>query len=221
MSTVTTSFSVSPMLPALVAQLLGEPAGQQPAERLALLLAVDDRLVQHAQPAQRPAVAGARLLRQLEEELLDRVVDRGRAWCAARAAIALIGRPSATCCSSSSSSVGEPAVAGDRRARAPRRSWGRASSRRSRPRGPRGRAGRPRRRGPSAGTRSRRRPRRAARSAYSGSSYCDRTTTPVPGVALAQLLGRVDALVLEVGGIRMSVTSTCGAAASAPATSSS
>ena len=41
------------------------------------------------------------------------------------------------------------------------------------------------------------------------------------GVALAQLLRRVDALALELGGIRMSVTSTCGAAAVAPAISSS
>ncbi len=49
---------------AFVAHLLGEPAREQPAERLALLLAVDDRLVQHAQPLQRAGFAGARVLRR-------------------------------------------------------------------------------------------------------------------------------------------------------------
>ena len=62
MSTVTTSSSVSPMLPALDAHLLGEPVGQQAAQRLALLLAVDDRLVQQRSRRSAPAVAGARFL---------------------------------------------------------------------------------------------------------------------------------------------------------------
>ena len=33
--------------------------------------------------------------------------------------------------------------------------------------------------------------------AYSGSSYCESTTIPVPGMLLAQLLGRFDPLALE------------------------
>ena len=63
-STVTIERSRLADAPALDAELLGEPAGQQPAERLALLLAVDDRLVQHPQPAQRARRAGAGLLRR-------------------------------------------------------------------------------------------------------------------------------------------------------------
>ena len=61
-STVTTSSSVSPMRRPSLRSFSASPPGQEPAERLALLLAVDDRLVQHAQPAQRAAGAGARAL---------------------------------------------------------------------------------------------------------------------------------------------------------------
>ena len=63
-------------LAALLAELLGEAAGQQAGERLALLLAVDDRLVEHPQPAQRAVVAGRRALGQHEEEVLDLVAHR-------------------------------------------------------------------------------------------------------------------------------------------------
>ena len=41
------------------------------------------------------------------------------------------------------------------------------------------------------------------------------------GMPFAELLRGVDPLALKAGGMRMSVTSTCGAAAVAPATSSS
>ena len=215
MSTVTTSSSVSPMRPTFAAQLLGEPAREQPAQRLALLLAVDDRLVQHAQPLQR--AAGRRSLapsRQLEEELLDRVGDRGRRGAAATAAIALIGRPSATSWSSCLVGGGEPAVAGDRLHAAPRRSSGRAPIRRSRPRGPRGRAGCPRRRGPSAGTRSRPRRRRAARSRTRDRRTARGRPRRCRGGACAPPWPRRCPRCWKLGGMRMSVTSTWGAAAS-------
>src|SRR5256885_1208649 len=48
---------------------------QEPAQRLTLLLAINDRLVQHLQAAQRPRGSCARRLRQLQKQLLDAVVD--------------------------------------------------------------------------------------------------------------------------------------------------
>src|SRR5439155_6154998 len=67
----------------LAAHLLGEPARQQPAQLLALLLALDDRGVEHAEAAQRAGGAGARAARELEEEGLDLVGDGGRGGLAA------------------------------------------------------------------------------------------------------------------------------------------
>ena len=63
-------------LPALRPELLGQPAREEAGQRLALLLAVDDGLVQHPQPTQRRCVAGRRALGQREEELLDLVAHR-------------------------------------------------------------------------------------------------------------------------------------------------
>ena len=48
--TVTTTRSVSP-ISAAPPELVGEPAGEQAGQRLALLLPVDDGLLQHAEPA--------------------------------------------------------------------------------------------------------------------------------------------------------------------------
>jgi len=64
--------------PPLAPQFLGDAGGKQPAEALALLLAVDDRLVEQLEASERPRAAGARALGQLEEELLERVRDIGR-----------------------------------------------------------------------------------------------------------------------------------------------
>src|SRR5204862_2818905 len=64
---------------ALVADLLGQSRGQEAAQRLALLLAVDDGLVQRSEPAERPGLTGAGLARQRDEELVDGLRDgRGR-----------------------------------------------------------------------------------------------------------------------------------------------
>ena len=52
-STVTVTRSVSPIGARLLPQLLGQAAGQQPGQRLALLLPVDDRLVQQPEPLER------------------------------------------------------------------------------------------------------------------------------------------------------------------------
>ena len=57
--------------------------------------------------------------------------------------------------------------------------------------------------------------------AYSGSSYCERITTPGSGMALADFDGGVDAFPLEVGGHTDVGHDTCGWAASAPVTNSS
>ena len=102
-----------------------------------------------------------------------------------------------------------------RRRRAPARparsrSTDRACCRRSRPRVPPARADRRRRRDPSGGTRIRRRLRRAARSRTPGSSYCDRITTPVPGLRMRTSLAASMPSFWKFGGIRMSVTTTCG-----------
>ena len=48
--TVTTTRSVSPIGWTLVPQLLRQPAGKETRQRLTLLLAVDDRLVQEPEP---------------------------------------------------------------------------------------------------------------------------------------------------------------------------
>src|SRR5207302_9453258 len=55
-------------------QLLGQATRQQAAQRLALLLTVDDRLLQQAETTQRALASRTRLLRELEEQLFDRVV---------------------------------------------------------------------------------------------------------------------------------------------------
>ena len=67
-------------LPVLLAQLLRQPAGQQPGQRLALLLPVHDGPVQQAEPLQRAGVARRHSLGQLDEDRLDFGVDgfRGR-----------------------------------------------------------------------------------------------------------------------------------------------
>ena len=57
--------------------------------------------------------------------------------------------------------------------------------------------------------------------AYSGSSNCDRITMPVPGWRLRISWAASMPSFWKFGGMRMSVTTTCGAEASAPATSSS
>ena len=57
------------------AQLLRQPAGEQARERLARLLPVDDRLVEHAEPTQRALGAGGHALGQLEEHGFDLGVD--------------------------------------------------------------------------------------------------------------------------------------------------
>ena len=64
--------------PAFAAQLFGDSGGQQPAEALALLLAVDDRLVQQLEAAQGAGRSTAGRLGQLEEQPLQRLVDVGR-----------------------------------------------------------------------------------------------------------------------------------------------
>jgi hypothetical protein len=64
-------------LPA-TAELLGEPAGQQPGQRLALLLAVDDGLVQQPEPVQRRRVPGRDTRGQLDEDRLHLGADRLR-----------------------------------------------------------------------------------------------------------------------------------------------
>ena len=146
---------------ALDAQLLRQPAGQQPGEGLALLLAVDDRLVQEAQAPQRAGGAARCPLGEPEEELLDIVGDR-------------LGRGAARCRDGlDRATFGDlleqllvrrrEAVGAHRAARGRRRWRGRGRSRRRRPPGWRRRARRPRPPGPSAGSRSRPSPRRAGR----------------------------------------------------------
>ena len=81
MITVTTSSSVSPMLPPSMRTFSARPVGQQPAQRLALLLAVDDRLVQ------RCAAAAARRPRRCSR----RVTARGRACSTVSATAAGVG----------------------------------------------------------------------------------------------------------------------------------
>ena len=58
------------------AQPLGQAAGQQPGERLALLLLPQDRRVQHPQPGQRLLLAGRGAPGEGEEQRLDGGVDR-------------------------------------------------------------------------------------------------------------------------------------------------
>ena len=127
-----------PICVPVAAQLLGEPAREQPAQRLALLLAVDDRLLQQPQPAQRALAPGARFLRELEEQVFDRVVRRFGGRAATPTAIAFTGRPSAIHCEQLVLALVELAVGARRRDERVARSRGRACCRRSRPRGPRG-----------------------------------------------------------------------------------
>ena len=61
---------------ALDPQLLGDAAGQQAAERLALLFSIDDGLVEHAEPIQGLGSPGRSVLSQLEEQGLDLGPDR-------------------------------------------------------------------------------------------------------------------------------------------------
>ena len=63
---------------AFATQLFGDPGWQQPAEALALLLAVDDRLVQQLEAAQGAGRPAAGRLGQLEEQPLQRRIDIGR-----------------------------------------------------------------------------------------------------------------------------------------------
>ena len=76
MSTVTSSRSVRPSGVAVVAQLLGQTARQQPAQRLALLLAIHDGALQQPQTPQRALAARRHPFGQLHEQRLDRGVDR-------------------------------------------------------------------------------------------------------------------------------------------------
>ena len=52
-------------------QLVGDPGRQQAAQRLALLLALDDRLVQPAQPVEGARLAGRHAVGELQEQPLD------------------------------------------------------------------------------------------------------------------------------------------------------
>ena len=64
--------------PTLRAQLLRQSAGQQARERLALLLTVDDGLVEQAETRKRALVAGADALGKLQENGFHGGVDRLR-----------------------------------------------------------------------------------------------------------------------------------------------
>ena len=104
MSTVTTSRSVRSTAAAVGAQALRQATRQEAAERLALLLTIDDRLLEQAEAAQRALLAGAgtawrgaRNSASMASLTASGVVRRA-------AAIALTGLPSATCWSRSSSS---------------------------------------------------------------------------------------------------------------------
>ena len=77
-NTLTVELARLSRLAALAAQHLGDPTGQKPAQGLALLLAVHDRLVQHPQAPQRALPTSAGVLRDPKEQLLDRV--RRRRW---------------------------------------------------------------------------------------------------------------------------------------------
>ena len=68
----------------LVAKFLGDPAGQESRERLALLFAVDDGLMQVAQAIERALVAGAHFGGELAKEVLDLRVDGLGCQCGAR-----------------------------------------------------------------------------------------------------------------------------------------
>ena len=56
-------------------QLLGDSRRQQTAQGLALLLALDDRLVQPAQPVERARLPARHALGEVDEQALDAVVD--------------------------------------------------------------------------------------------------------------------------------------------------
>ena len=118
--------------------------------------------VQPPQPLERACRAGGHALGQARRTAARRGRRRPPVSSAAPTAIALIGLPSATISSSASSSASRPPVRRTGLTSALDDRRGRASSRRSPPRGWRGPAGRPRRCDPSAGRRSRPRLRRAA-----------------------------------------------------------
>ena len=63
---------------ALGEQRVGDAGRQHAAERLALLLALDDRLVQPAQPVERARLAGRHRGGELDEQPLDLRLDGGR-----------------------------------------------------------------------------------------------------------------------------------------------
>ena len=84
MSTVTVSRSVFPGSTPCSTHLLRDASREHALKAFALLLAVDDHLVQQAQTLERSLRAGAGLLRELEEELLDIGRDRRRGWCAVK-----------------------------------------------------------------------------------------------------------------------------------------
>ena len=65
-----------PDVAAVPPQLLRQAAGEQPGQRLALLLPVDDALVEEPQPADGPLGSRRDSLGQLDEERLDLGVDR-------------------------------------------------------------------------------------------------------------------------------------------------
>ena len=71
-------------VPSVPAQLLGQPTGEEPGQRLALLLAVDDALVEQPQPTDGPVVPGRDALGQRDEQRLDLARRRPRVWCAGR-----------------------------------------------------------------------------------------------------------------------------------------
>ena len=75
MSTVTIDPLRLADMPAITPKLLRQAAGKQAGERLALLFAVDDGLVEQAEALQRPLGAGRDALGQLHEDRLDLGVD--------------------------------------------------------------------------------------------------------------------------------------------------
>ena len=185
------------------------PAGSSRLRRLALLLALDDRLVQHAQPASAPAcpadTPAARLTNRRSTrrrpppasclrragDRLDRAAlgDQLEQFLVVGAQIRPFGGTGLISASTIDGSSIEPPVATARIA-AP--------------------AGRLRRCGPSAGRRSRRTLRRAARWRSRDRRTGLRITMPVPGWRLRISLQASMPSTWKCGGMRMSVTTTSG-----------
>ena len=132
-------------------------------------------------------------------------------------AIALMGLPSATSRRSCLVGNGQAGIVGDGLHQRLDDLGIENRPARSRPRAPRVPAGSPPRRDPSADTRTRPRRRRAARSRSPDRRTARARPPRCRGAACAAPWPRRCLHVWKLGGIRMSVTSTCGSAASAPA----